>query len=77
MGPPEKAKKPNSLEITFMAKDALKKGAQSGSVNQSVNSSYGKELMSQQQPIVIRKKKEVIVWEVAFSKPDQLKEFVI
>jgi len=32
--------------------------------------------MAAQQPIVITKKKEVIIWEIAFSKPDQLKDFV-
>ena len=60
-----------------MAKDAIKKGVTTtNSVNQSINSSYGKELMAAQQPIVITKKKEVIIWEISFSKPDQLKDFV-
>lgn len=47
IGPPEKAKKANLVEITFMAKDAVKPSTKQ-SVNQSVNSSYGKDLMAAQ-----------------------------
>ncbi|KAM3144382.1 hypothetical protein pb186bvf_003546 [Paramecium bursaria] len=81
IGPPEKPKKQNTLEITFMAKDAIKpskqKAGSNASANQSmINSSYGKELMASQQPIVITKKKEIIIWEVAFSKKEQFTELV-
>ncbi|CAK61281.1 unnamed protein product (macronuclear) [Paramecium tetraurelia] len=76
IGPPEKAKKQNSIEITFMAKDAIfPSKVKNRSTNISVNSSYGRDLMAAQQPIVITKKKEIIIWEIAFSKPEILKEF--
>lgn len=47
IGPPEKPKKQNSLEITFMAKDALfPSKMKNRSTNLSVNSSYGRDLMA-------------------------------
>ncbi|CAD8124522.1 unnamed protein product [Paramecium sonneborni] len=76
IGPPEKPKKQNSIEITFMAKDSIYPSKiKNRSTNMSVNSSYGRDLMAAQQPIVITKKKEIIIWEIAFSKPETLKEF--
>ncbi|CAD8210827.1 unnamed protein product [Paramecium pentaurelia] len=76
IGPPEKAKKQNSIEITFMAKDAIfPSKMKNRSTNMSVNSSYGRDLMAAQQPIVITKKKEIIIWEIAFPKPEIVKEF--
>ncbi|CAD8109841.1 unnamed protein product [Paramecium primaurelia] len=76
IGPPERPKKQNSIEITFMAKDAIfPSKVKNRSTNMSVNSSYGRDLMAAQQPIVITKKKEIIIWEIAFSKSEILKEF--